>query len=115
VKQRVRSRAKSETGSRVRLIPNLSGRERPQAQDQRLWWRGAHLGYASWRLLQFDYPNVAIFVDRTPVFIGFAFFEVHRFFTDSADGCVGNGALRDDGSPTVVRRLNYGLFNIAQA
>jgi len=60
------------------------------------------LGYGSSRLPQFDGPDVAIFVDRMPVFIGFTFFEVHRLLTDSADQTVGHSTPWDEDSLTLV-------------
>ena len=63
------------------------------------------MGYGSSRLPQFDGPDVAIFVDRMPVFIGFTFFEVHRLFTDGADQTVGHNFPWDGDSLTVVHSL----------
>ena len=50
-----------------------------------------------------------------PVFIGFAFFEGHGFFTDSADWLVGHSDLVKEDSPRVINCLNQGLFSSAQA
>jgi hypothetical protein len=43
------------------------------------WWTAYIFVFSSSRLLQLDCPDVAIFVDRMPVLLGFAFLKVHRF------------------------------------
>jgi len=65
-------------------------------------------GHAFSRLPQFDGPEVAIFMDRMPVFVSFAFFEVHRFFTDRADWCVRPGA---SGTRTVLGLPYFSLWS----
>src|SRR5450631_4402330 len=55
--------------------------------DNFVVWR-----YLEWKYSQFDCPDVAILVDRMPVFVGFAFLKVHRLFTNSAVWFVGHGA-----------------------
>jgi len=63
--------------------------------DNFVGWR-----YLEWKYSQFDCPDVAILVDRMPVFVGFAFLKVHRLFTNSAVWFVGHGASWE--------RLSYG-------
>ena len=56
----------------------------PQRRKAMVLVDRVYLAYVLSRLLQFDSPDVTIFVDRLTEFIGSAFFEIHRFFTDSA-------------------------------
>jgi hypothetical protein len=56
------------------------------------WWTGVHLVFSSSRRLQLDCPDVAIFVDRVPVLLGFASLKVHGLFAKSAAWSVGHGA-----------------------
>jgi hypothetical protein len=49
-------------------------------------------GFFVFPAFQLDCPDVAIFVDRMPVLLGFAFLKVHRLFANSAACFVGHGA-----------------------